>query len=181
MVIGRAAGDGAADIEEVAIAVGACAQHRIAEGNGVALAPGHVLAQLRAMAGVIGRTGPGRPAAHGLIGLHQPGRHVAAMGIVFDDAGIMHIQPADIERSGDGNLGAARHQPLGEMHAAIAVIQRAIDMGGGDRDHPRGPQHPPHLAGNAHGHGGGLAVLAAGHLPFNVGQFHGRQTAMGWA
>src|SRR5690606_39710258 len=40
--IGRAAGDGAGDVEEVAIAVRAGAEHRVAEGDSVALSPGDV-------------------------------------------------------------------------------------------------------------------------------------------
>src|SRR5205823_8607517 len=49
-----------ADIKEVAVALGARAQHRIAERDGVAFSPGDALAERWALARLVGRAGPGR-------------------------------------------------------------------------------------------------------------------------
>ena len=47
-VCGRAAGHGAAEVDEIAIAVGARADHGIGEGDRVRLAPGDLRAEARA-------------------------------------------------------------------------------------------------------------------------------------
>ena len=61
-------------------------------------------------------------------------------------------------------------EALGEMGAGIAVIQAAVDMGRGDGDQPVGAQEPTHLGQDAHGHGGGLAIRAAGDVAFLRGE-----------
>ena len=50
-----AAGDGAGDVEKIAIAVGARAQHRVAEGDGVGLAPGDIRARRGPVSGLVVR------------------------------------------------------------------------------------------------------------------------------
>jgi hypothetical protein len=84
------------------------------------------------------------------------------MGIGLHRAGMQQVEAADIEGGGDGVLGAAGDQPLGEMHAAVAVIEGAVDMGRGDGDQPRRTQQAPHLGEDAQGHGGAFAPVAGG-------------------
>ena len=60
---GGAASHRAAEVDEIAIAIGARADHRIGEDDGVGFAPGDLLAEARPLEALIGRTGEGRPAA----------------------------------------------------------------------------------------------------------------------
>ncbi len=160
-VAGRAAGDGAAEIEEVAEAVAARAQHRVHEGDRVRLTPGDMGAEARAVAGLIRRAGPGRPRADRLRGHHQAARHGGGRGIELDPAGMQEIEGADVEGGGHRHLGAELHHPLGEMHAAVAVIEAAVEMRAlhrhqGSRAHqPRGLRHDAHR----HRRGGALGAL----------------------
>ena len=74
-----AAGDRRADVDEVAVAIGPGPEHRVREHDGVGLGPGDVLAEPGPRAELVGRAGPGRPAAHRHVHVHQrrarrPGR-----------------------------------------------------------------------------------------------------------
>ena len=67
----RASGDGAADVDEVAVAVGAGAQHRVREHDRVRLGPGDVFTEGRSRGELVGRARPRGAAAHRHVGLHQ--------------------------------------------------------------------------------------------------------------
>jgi hypothetical protein len=151
-----------------AIAIGAGTQHRVAEGNGVALAPGHIGALGGTMPRLIGCACPGALAAHGLVSQHQPLGHVprGARQAAFRAA--HEIERADIQRGADRRFRAQSHQFLGEERAGIAVVERAIDVGRGHRDQARGTKQPCALGNDAHGHG--VAVAASGDQAFLIRQ-----------
>ena len=150
--LGRPAGDRRRDVEEVAVAVAARAEHGIDEGDGVALAPGDLLAEPGAMAGLIGGTGPGRLAAESLIGAHHAQRHRVALRLGMHALGVDEVEGTDVERRRDGDLAPARHQLLRELGAAVAVIEAAVDVGRGDRDEPGRPQDARGLGHDAQRH-----------------------------
>ncbi|GIK99645.1 MAG: hypothetical protein BroJett029_38540 [Alphaproteobacteria bacterium] len=56
---------------------------------------------------------------------------------------MQQVERADIERGRHRDPAAALDQAFGEMHAGIAVIEAAVDMGGGDRDQPVGAKSRP--------------------------------------
>src|SRR5208282_6421998 len=62
-VFWSAAGHRAAEVDEIAVAVGAGADHRIGEGDRVRLPPGDLRAKSRAISGLIGSASEGRRAA----------------------------------------------------------------------------------------------------------------------
>ena len=68
---GRTAGQSTAQIDEIAIALGARADHGIGEDNGVRFAPGDLRALTRAVSGLIGCAGECRETAEREMGLHQ--------------------------------------------------------------------------------------------------------------
>jgi len=65
------------------------------------------LCERRPVPGLIGRAGPGRPAAQRLVGAHQPLRHPAAVRIGTDAAGMQQIERTDIEGRRHGDRAAA--------------------------------------------------------------------------
>ena len=95
-----------------------------------------------------------------------------AMSIGFDGLGMKKIEPTHIERGGNRNLGPTGHQAFGEVHAAVAVIERAVDMGGGDMHHALGAQQAAHLGGDPHGHRRCLAAFASRERALLVRQDH---------
>ena len=113
----RAARQRGADVEEIAVTLAARAEHGIAEGDGVAFAPGDMLAERRPMARLIGRAGPGRPAAELEVGVHHAPRHRRTRRLEPHAAGMKEIERADIERGRHGDGAAAFDQPLGEQRA----------------------------------------------------------------
>ncbi len=69
--LGHEAGDGGADVDEVAVALGARAEHAVGEDDGVRLRPGDLLAEGRALVELVRRTRPGLLAAHGGVVPHH--------------------------------------------------------------------------------------------------------------
>ena len=151
--IGCPARNGAGNIQKIAVAVGARAQHRVAEGDSVRLAPGHISTCGGPVTGLIGRAGPGRRAAHRLIGAHQAQRHGALCPVQPHIAGADEVKRADIQRRGHTDARPVRHQPLGKQRAAVAMVEAAINMGRGYGNEMRRAQQPGAFGNNAHRHG----------------------------
>ena len=159
-VEGRTADDRAGDIEKVTVTVGPRAEHRVAEHHRVGLAPGDVGARGRPVAGLIGRAGPRCLATEGRIGVHHPPRHAPLRLGKPHMRAAGEIECADIQRRAYRDARTAIDEPLGEQGSRIAVIQRAIDMCGGDRDEMRGAEQPRGLGHDAHRHAGAIPRLA---------------------
>ena len=176
---GRATGDCRADVDEVAVAVGACAQHRVREHDRVALGPGDLLAERRPRRRLVGRAGPDRPAAHLRVALHQPQGLGAALRRARELLRVQQVQAADVQRRRHPDPGAARHQHLREVDARIAVVKAAVDVGALDVQQSAGAVDPGHRDQDAHRGRCSLAVLAREHVAVEVGQFDGSGSVRG--
>ncbi len=159
-VVGRVADDGAGDVEKIAVAVGARAEHRVAEDDRVGLAPGDIAAQRRPVPGLVGRAGPALLAAELAIRLHHAPRHAARRLFQPDPRAPHQVERADIERRAHRDRRAPRDQPLGEQRAGIAMVERAVDMRRGDRDQPRRAEQARAVGDDAHRHRRAGAVAA---------------------
>ena len=69
----RPPGNGAADVEQVGVALGARSNHRVREADGIRLAPGDLLSEPGGLPALVGGAGPGRDRPHGCIGPHLTG------------------------------------------------------------------------------------------------------------
>src|SRR5271168_4056261 len=97
---GRSAGDSAAQVDEITIALRARADHRIGEDDRVRFAPGDLRAKARAMRGLVGRAGEGWQAAEPEMGLHQALAVGAEVGGAAEQFGMDEIDGTDVERRG---------------------------------------------------------------------------------
>ncbi len=165
-VIRRAAGDGACDVEKIAVAIRAGAEHGVAERDRVRLAPRDLRAKARPMPRLIRSAGPRLLAAKRTISRHHPGRH-RVLVLRQPVARTPHqVDRADVQGRSHRHLRAAFHQPLCEQRSRITVIQRAVDVRRLDRDELRRAHQPRSLRHDAHRHGGAFAQCSAGDRSF---------------
>jgi len=172
----RTAAKCCADIEKVAIALGPRAQHRIAEGDGIAFAPGDMLAERGTVARLVRRAGPGRLAAELLVGVHHAARHRGPFGRQLHATGMQEIESADIERRRHRDGATTLDQSLREQRSGVAMIEAAVDMRRGNRHKPRRAQHARGVGDNAHRHGGRRPMPAVTDVAVGLIQLHHKGT-----
>ena len=134
---GRAAGHRAADVDEIAIALGARADHGIGEHDRIRFAPGDLRAEARAMLRLIGRAGEGRQAAEREMGLHQALAAAPTSALAAKQFGMDEVDRADVERRRNAHAASQRDEALDEIEARAAEIEAAVDMRGLDVEKPR--------------------------------------------
>ena len=124
----HAAGDRAADVEQIRIAFGAGADHRVRERDRVRFAPRDLLAERRPHVRLVRRAGPGRHRAHAFVGEHLPRRlrrplrrHRPVLPAAFVDA-------ADVQAGRHRDARAERREPLGELERRVAEVDGAVDV-----------------------------------------------------
>ena len=157
-------GDRRADVDEVAVAVRPRAQHRVGEHDRVRLGPGDVLAERRTTFELIRRAGPGRPAAHGDVGVHQAPSLDAVSASSRTRPGCSRSSEETFRVVGTATLRPSCEQRLGEVQPRPAVIQAAVDVRGGDVDQAVGLPDAGHVDQDPHGECRGLAATAVEHL-----------------
>ncbi len=84
------------------------------------------------------------------------------MRIELHGAAADKVERADVQAGMDGDPGAAFHQLFREERTRIAVVQRAVDMGGGDGDEARRTHQPGGLGDDSHRHRCPIAARAGG-------------------
>ena len=129
-VTGEPSGDGAAKIDEVAIAVRPRADHRIGEHDGVRFRPGDLGAESRPEFCLVGRTGEGGNAAELLMRPHEAAAGGAYLRAAAEELGMHQVHGPDIERRRHAHAAAEPHQMLHEIEADLTVIEATVDMGG---------------------------------------------------
>ena len=122
----------AAQIDEVAVAVGAGADDGVREHDRVRLSPGDLFAERGAEARLIRRAGERGLAAEFLVRLHQSLRSRALAGLELDQFRVNEIDRADVETRRHSYATAARDEPLDEIEAHLPVIEAAVDVGARD-------------------------------------------------
>ena len=131
------AGDRGADVDEVAVALGARAEHAVGEDDGVRLRPGDLLAEGRALVELVRRTRPGFLAAHGGV---VPDHLVAGRGYLRGPAEQLRMQEvddADVERGRDRDGRPALGQRASEVERRRTVVEATVDVGARDGDEAR--------------------------------------------
>ena len=88
------------------------------------------------------------------------------------DAVMLQIERADIERRRHGDVTALGRQQLREQHAALAVVEAAIDMGRGDRHQRCGTHQARRFDDDPHRALCGLAMAALQRDAFGCLQVH---------
>ena len=131
---GRAPRHRADEVDEVAVAVGARADHRIGEDDRVRFAPGDLLAEAGPRQALIGRAGKRGLAAERLVRLHQPPPRRLRRLAQRHQLGMDQVDRADIERGRHAHPTAPSDQLLDEIEARLAMIEAAVDMGLRNRD-----------------------------------------------
>ena len=169
-----AAGDRRADVEQVGVALGARAQHRVGEGDRVRLTPGDLLAEGRAQLGLVGRAGEAGGHAHAAVGVHLPprlfgpGRRHRPLG----PAVLVH--PADVRRRGHGDGRAQVGQPFGVFQRGVSHEDGAVDVGGGDVEQFAGVEDLGHAHDDPHRHPAARSAFAGEKGKVGVGEMeHG--------
>ena len=169
-ICGRAAGHGAAEVDEIAIAIGARADHRIGEGDGVRFSPGDLRAEARAIGGLIGRAGEGRRAAELDMRAHEPGAVLRMLLRAAKEFGMNEIDRADIEGCRHANLAAEFDHPFGEVEAGAPMIETAVDMRRLDVDEGARVDRFGEAHKEPHGEGRAAAMHAAQEFAIERGE-----------
>jgi hypothetical protein len=123
-----AASHRAAEVDEIAIAIGARADHRIGEGDRVRFSPGDLRAEARAPCGLIGGASEGRRAAKFEVRAHEPSPVLGMLLCSAKELRMDQIDRADVEGCGHANLAAEVDHPFGEIEARSPMIEAAVDM-----------------------------------------------------
>ena len=156
----RATGEGAADIHEVGVLVGACAEHAVGEEHRVGLGPDDLFAGTRAVVEQVGRAGEAGLRAHVEIGLGQ-GRGWLAEGggyALFAPAALVHGD--GVEGGRYPHPGTEVAQGLGEAQAGRAGVDASVDVRALDLDQPLRALQRRHAQDDAHRQARGFAVFA---------------------
>ena len=125
---GRAAGHSAAEINEIAIAIGARADHRIGEGDRVRFSPGDLRAEARTPRGLIGGASEGRRAAKLEVRAHESGSVLRMLLRSAKKLGMDQVDRADVEGCRHADLAAKVDHPFGEIEARPPMIKTAVDV-----------------------------------------------------
>ncbi len=144
--------DGRGDVDEVAVSVRPRPEHRVAEGDGIRLAPGDLLPERGAHLRLIGRTGPRRNGAHTLVRHHLSVRLPCPIGGDSPLAPVMFVESTDVERSRYRNLCAEVCQPFSKLQPGLSDINRAVDVRAADIQQLLSASHLCHARHNGHGH-----------------------------
>src|SRR5438309_1238977 len=125
---GNAAGDRAADVEEIRIPFGPRADDRIGKGDRVRLAPRNLLTEGRPHRRLIRRAGPRGRRAHLFVREHLPRglrRPVRRHGPVLPPA---LVDAAHVEARRNRDARAERGEALREFQRRVAEIDGAVDV-----------------------------------------------------
>ena len=127
-VCGGAAGHGAAEVDKIAIAIGARADHRIGEDDRVRFSPGDLRAEAGARGCLIRRASEGGRAAELDVCTHQSGAVLRMLLCSAKELGMNKVNRADVERCRHANLAAKVDHPFREIEAGAPMIKTAVDM-----------------------------------------------------
>ncbi len=170
------AGDGTANVQQIGITLGARAQHRIGEGDGVGLAPGDLLAEAGPHLGLIGGTRPGRNTAHALIGNHLPVGVARPVGGNGPFVPVVLVQATDVQCGRHDDASAQTGQTLGKFQASLTDVDGAVDVGRRDVHQLGRAINLGHLHQDRHGHLDGRAVRTVEHGAITIGKFQSCQS-----
>ena len=152
--------DRRADVHEVGVALRAGPEHRVRKRDRVRLPPGDLVAEPRAQRGLVGGAGPGRDATHGLVGDHLAVGLIGVLGRHRPLAPAVLVDAADVHRRGHRHARSHIDESLGELECGLTLVQRAVDVGLADVEHPAGPLHFGHPHQDPHREAPGVAVIA---------------------
>ena len=162
---GRPAGDRAADVQEVRVALGARPDDRVREGDRVRLAPRDLLPEPGRLPALVGGAGPGRNRPHRVVGPHLAGGLLRPLRRNRPFLPVELVQSADVERRGDPHPRAEAGEALGELEAGVPDVDRAVDVRGLDVQHRAGAADLRHARQDAHRQLRRFALLAGEERP----------------
>ena len=167
--------DRAADVEQIRIALGARADHRVGKRDCVRFAPRDLLAERRPHVGLVRRAGPHRHRAHLLVGEHLPCR---LRGPVGRDGPVLPaalVHAADVEARRHRDARAKRGEPLREIERRVTQIDRAVDVRLRDVHQLGGAVHVRHPYEDRHREPRGGTTIAVQHRPIVIAQLQHRR------
>ena len=160
----RAAGDGAGDVAEVAVAVGARTEDAVREHDRVRLRPRDVLAEAGPRAGqLVRRAGERGPRAQLDVGLHQLARGTGGLLRQVGETGVEEVEQADVERGRHAHPAAEPAERERPVEADAAVVDAAVDVRTGDVEQARRAHAVRDRDDHAHGERARRIVLAGEH------------------
>jgi hypothetical protein len=166
-------GDGAADVDEVAVTVGSSTEHRVGEHDRVGFGPCDVLTERGPLGELIRRARPGGSTPHAHVGVHLFPSHGRCLGVEPHELGVQQIQRRDVQRGRHRDTGVHRPQSPCKIQPRDPMEQTAVDVRGGDveqaiRTGDRGdPSDDPHRERNC------LPAMTVEHLAVSRGEVHG--------
>ena len=158
---GGAAGHGAAEVDEIAVAIGACADDRIGKGDRVRFSPRDLRAEARTPSGLIGRAGEGGRAAELDMRPHKSGAVLRMLFCSAKELGMDQVDRADVEGCRHANPAAEVDHSFGEIEAGAPMIETPVDMRRLDVDEGSRVNRFGEAHKEPHGEGRAPAVHAA--------------------
>jgi hypothetical protein len=124
-----AAGEGGADVDEVAVAVGACPQDGVGKNDGIALGPGDLAAEGGAVHRLVRGAGPDGGAAHLLVGVHELGGPLGQVGRAEELLRVHQVKRTHVEGGGHNAPGRRPPPAARQSPARLAVVEAAVNVG----------------------------------------------------
>src|SRR5688500_8633494 len=128
----RAAGERAADIEVVAVAIGARADDRVREGYGVRFRPGNLFAEGGGILRLVGCAGESRSRSHPHVSLAQAMSLIGIGRVQVPIAPALPVHRHDVEGGWHDDLTPEIRQSLGEVESGGTGKNNSVDVGPSD-------------------------------------------------
>ena len=164
-------------IEQVAVLVGAGAEHRVEEGDGVRFRADDLRADRRTGSGlVIRRARPHRRASQSFVDLHQPSRTPNRFGSrsLRPHRGLIDVDQARIRVCGHGECRSLGEEKLGVVERESTGVMARPDVGEFDRNEIGRSRRFGRCDEHAHRQLFGLAVTASESLSIEVVELDAR-------
>ena len=155
------AGDGGADVDEVAVAAGARPRGRCWRKRWRSIRPRQLITERWTLHQLVGGAGPGGAAPQIEVGVHEPATLLSELADLPKALGVEQVERGDVERGGHGHFRTRLDQPS-EVEACLSVVEASVDVGSRDVEQPLSTERP---GGTHHLHGdsGTLTALTVEH------------------
>ena len=127
-VCGGAAGHGAAEVDEIAVAVGARTDHGIGEDDRVRFSPGDLRAEAWTPSRLIGRASEGGRAASSTCARMSRRAVLRMLLCSAKELGMNKVDRADVEGCRHANPAAEFDHPFNEIEAGAPMVETSVNM-----------------------------------------------------
>ena len=166
--VGHSTADRRGQIGEVAVALGARAEHGVREHDRVRLAPRDMLPESGSSGEQVGRARPRGPRAHLGVRIHQRLRRAPERDITAEVLWSSEVERGHVERRRHPDACALLSEPFGEVEPGPTVVEAPVDVGPGNRDQAARTCSACEPGEDAHRSRHTRTLLAREHGPFVI-------------